>query len=151
EAEQYDLEAIQQPRARTAQRILPPHLRRQQHAQDSAAQPAAQRLRPPTQPYRPTDAGAASVGGTPTPAQPVRPAPQQPAAPQRPAARPAPAPAPPRRPAAPQAPAAAQQPAAQAPPAAPAPPQQPAAPPRPAAPERPAPGTPVDPARAAEL
>ncbi|HUG82995.1 MAG TPA: translation initiation factor IF-2 [Euzebya sp.] len=156
EAEEYERAMAEaKPTERTANRILPPHLRRQQEAAAEESAPAAAAaakvMRPPVQAFRPTEGGAATVGGTDEPAtEAARPA----APPPRPGA------APPARPAGAQPvagapPVAGAQPVAGAPPAAEARPA--AAQPTPAglAPAQarlPSPaGQPLDPSRAAAM
>jgi translation initiation factor IF-2 len=100
EAEQYDLEAVRHAASESkARRILPPHLRRAQEAQQQAAVPSARRFRPPTTPFRPEAGGGVSVGGeapaaelveatpqAPAETTPTAPAAEQPAQPQAPVA-----------------------------------------------------------------
>ncbi|MBW3604109.1 MAG: translation initiation factor IF-2 [Actinobacteria bacterium] len=75
EAEQYDLAAVRQAASDAkARRILPPHLRRAQEADQQSA--PARRFRPPTTPHRPQQAPGVSVGGTAAPAE--APTPQTP-------------------------------------------------------------------------
>ena len=64
EAEQYDLEAIK-PAASGAKanRILPPHLRKQQEEAEAPAAPPPPRFRPAAQPFRPSAPAGVSVGG----------------------------------------------------------------------------------------
>ncbi|CAN5129267.1 hypothetical protein BH23ACT9_BH23ACT9_32260 [soil metagenome] len=142
EAEEYERAMAEaRPTERTASRILPPHLRRAQAGEDdaSAAAPAAKVMRPPVQAFRPTEGGAATVGGPEEAGAPMRPdaAPAS-AAPSRPGG------APPSRPTGPPP---VHAPAATAPAQAPAQPH----PSRPAEQPRPTTPQPLDPRRAAAM
>ncbi|CAN5581445.1 hypothetical protein BH24ACT15_BH24ACT15_02870 [soil metagenome] len=91
EAAEYE-RAMQEtrPKERTASRILPPHLRRAAQAADDpgSGEGADRVLRPPVRPFRPSEGGAATVGGTDT-AAPAADAPGRSAPPPaRPAAAP---------------------------------------------------------------
>ncbi|HSJ45309.1 MAG TPA: translation initiation factor IF-2, partial [Euzebyales bacterium] len=80
EAEQYDLEAVRHAASESkARRILPPHLRKAQEAQQPVAAPAARRFRPPTTPFRPESGGGVSVGGEAPAPEPAEATPQAPA------------------------------------------------------------------------
>ncbi|MGI9017701.1 MAG: translation initiation factor IF-2 [Euzebya sp.] len=98
EAEEYE-RAMQEakPKERTANRILPPHLRKAAQTDTADVGAAAPVIRPPVQAFRPAESGGATVGGTDGPAgdvAPDRPVTSPPAtAPARPGSAPPPRPA----------------------------------------------------------